>query len=332
MTSSENAVQRYFRYFAAYWCLESEKTRTAQMVQICWNVGCGLDLVPQNRWAMCQSIEMNCVLPGLGKGGMWEAPFFPGMAKPSQKPEVQKTIIQSLTDASVAEIPQVIIFAGKSTGKNRDDQFRAIVTGLTEGDDQDPSVVNIADAMGRTMVTEALNTKGDGWYGHKNYLCRDPRELQAKVIEPVGSARLQQAIDFYHVDMGGFPLVDVVQACAENTAGLHVAGRRGKPTDDNDDNRGPLDHAEQQIPYADVMAEAAKVLPQGTPVLLEFMFPKSMRGGDDEADRLAESLSAAIEICESKTPKPAAAEGPVATDPPEAPATHVSPCAAQSGG
>jgi sugar phosphate isomerase/epimerase len=279
-------------------------------------------------------ITVGSLVPGMGATeGIWKAPFFPGMAKPSEKAEVQGVIAAAVLAASQDSVGNVVVFTGKNTKTApRADQFAAIRKGFTDPCEAlggQMSLVDHAEATGVTMLLEPLNIKGEGpMRGHRDYLGWNPVELVEKVVKPIGSPRFKLVLDVYHTAMQSLNPADVISKIHDHIAYVHVAGLMGTPTGNHPQNRGELTLDGQVIDYPAVMEELAKHFSPGTmDVLFEYIPTfercKSPDGAAAEVDRLTTDIDAAIELCESQTPKPAAASsqfGPVSA------------CAGGSGG
>ena len=318
MTSSENAVQRYFRYRLPEWPLRTDTFKTAQISALCNETGCHLDMVgdaTRRRLFIEGGLSVGSLVPGFGESGMWEAPFFPGMHKGSQKAAVQKKIATTIATAANDGVKYVVVFTGKNTHASRASQFKAIREGFTQPCDAlggQMSLVEHAAASGVTLVVEPLNTKGEGpMKGHADYLGWNPLELVKELVEPIGSPWFKLVLDIFHTRKMNLDPVKVIGQVHDHTAYVHVAGMMVAQEGHHPKDRGELTLGGQVIDYPAVMAELAKHFAPGTlDVLFEFI-PTTPRHEGEEPDEAATAtelrlitanVNAAITLCESNVP------------------------------
>jgi len=115
-------------------------------------------------------------------------------------------------------------------GVPRVEQHRSIVDGLR-------ACLPLLEASGHTLLIEPLNTKID----HQGYYLWQSEEA-FRIVDEVGSARVQVLYDVYHQHIMGEDTVLEIRKNIEKIGHIHIAGHPGRhePTSENEISFGAV--------------------------------------------------------------------------------------------
>jgi hydroxypyruvate isomerase len=186
----------------------------AQFASDCKRIGlAAIDLLQPEEWPVVRDAGLLC---SMGYPSKRRDFLTRGFNHPANHDLLVDEIEQTLPLAAAAGVPNVIAMFGNRSGRADDEGAANCIAGLSR-------VKVSAERHGVTVCVELLNSRVD----HKDYM-GDTTAFGAKVIQGVGSPRVQLLYDIYHMQiMEG----DVIRTIRNNIAHIghfHTGGVPGR--------------------------------------------------------------------------------------------------------
>lgn len=198
-----------YRHSVCRWCYS--KMPLEELARSAAQIGLqSIELLNPDEWPIVQSHGLTCAMAN----GTTTIPR--GFNRLEHHAEFVPSMIERISAAKAAGLPNVIVFSGNRAGLSDEQGLENCVVGLKQ-------IMGAAEKQGVNICMELLNSK----VNHPDYMC-DHTPWGVELVKRVGSERFKLLYDIYHMQiMEG----DVIRTIQENHTFIghyHTGGNPGR--------------------------------------------------------------------------------------------------------